>query len=315
MPLYNKAATVARTLRSVLAQSHADLELVVVDDGSTDDGASIVGAEKDPRIRLLQQSNAGPGAARNRAWRESTGQLVAFIDADDFWDPDYLARAAQVFMAHPAVMVYTAGHRILSRSGLSAGDQEWPGSVIRPGPFRLTPRTPVREVLARLTYMFPVTTVVRRAVLERHGGFFDRDRCTYGEDSYLWAKVLFNEACYMDTEPSMTVDRTAASLSTMSTLEGRTLEPLLRFPDELLAACPEELKCLASELLARKAYKRTCTLAATGRREEAAALRQRFTRPGGWRTAYGAASLVAATAPGAWLAGLGVRALRRLRQE
>jgi glycosyltransferase involved in cell wall biosynthesis len=315
MPVFNKSATVERSLLSVLRQTHVTLELFVVDDGSMDESAQIVRAISDPRIRLLEQANSGPGAARNRAWREAKGELVAFLDADDFWDPDFLARATSVFAAHPAVTVYTGGHRSLTRAGTVMGTREWPGAVIRPGFFRVTPRTPEDEVLARLTYMFPVTTVVRRELLERYGGYFDRDRCTYGEDSFLWAKALFNEPCFMDIEPSVTVDRTASELSTLDTLAHRPLEPLLKFPEEFLATCSAELRPLAERLLAHKAYKRSCTLAAVGRRAEARDLRQRLARPGGWLSGYGAASLLATTALGAWLARLAVGALRRVRRE
>ena len=96
IPLYDKARTIGRALDSVLAQTFDDFELIVVDDGSRDDGPSIVAACGDPRIRLIRQSNAGPGAARNRGAAEARTDILAFLDADDAWRPTYLEAAHRV---------------------------------------------------------------------------------------------------------------------------------------------------------------------------------------------------------------------------
>src|SRR5258707_304610 len=96
VPLYNKARYVRRCLDSILGQSFGDFEVIVIDDGSTDEGPQIVEAYTDPRIRLLAQSNAGPGAARNRGSREACGDLIAPLDADDAWDPAYLEESVRL---------------------------------------------------------------------------------------------------------------------------------------------------------------------------------------------------------------------------
>ena len=83
IPLYNKEKEIARTLRSVLAQTSQPLEIIVVDDGSTDGGAEVVRAIGSPLVRLVRQSNAGVCAARNRGIAESTGEYIALLDADD----------------------------------------------------------------------------------------------------------------------------------------------------------------------------------------------------------------------------------------
>jgi glycosyltransferase involved in cell wall biosynthesis len=89
IPMYNAEKTIDETLRSVRAQTYRNLEIIVVDDGSTDNCAAISEQHKvvDPRVRLIQQKNAGVAAARNRGVAESKSEFIAPIDADDLWEP------------------------------------------------------------------------------------------------------------------------------------------------------------------------------------------------------------------------------------
>jgi glycosyltransferase involved in cell wall biosynthesis/peptidoglycan/xylan/chitin deacetylase (PgdA/CDA1 family)/SAM-dependent methyltransferase len=102
VPAYNAARTIDETLRSVRAQTHANLEILVVDDGSRDATPEVVlrHAALDARIRLIRQPNGGVAAARNRGIAEARGELVAPVDADDLWRPDKIAR--QVRAMHEA---------------------------------------------------------------------------------------------------------------------------------------------------------------------------------------------------------------------
>jgi len=90
IPLYNKAATVERTLRSILKQTVRDYEVIVVDNGSTDGGERIVRQINDTRIRLINQDKQGVSAARNKGIEESKYEWVAFLDADDEWESTFL---------------------------------------------------------------------------------------------------------------------------------------------------------------------------------------------------------------------------------
>jgi len=113
-PLYNKEAHIARTIASVLAQTHQEFEFIIVDDGSTDNGCEIVAQHKDPRIRLIRQKNAGPSAARNRGIQEATSSLVAFIDADDEWFPDFLETVLTLREQFPEARVWGTAYGILN---------------------------------------------------------------------------------------------------------------------------------------------------------------------------------------------------------
>ena len=110
IPTYNRAALLPRALRSVLAQTHQDFEVLVVDDGSTDDTASVVADTGDARVRYVRQpENAGVAAARNRGLRESRGTFIAFLDSDDEWRPEKLAMQLELFDTHSdeTALVYT----------------------------------------------------------------------------------------------------------------------------------------------------------------------------------------------------------------
>jgi glycosyltransferase involved in cell wall biosynthesis len=134
MPLYNKQREVGRAVASVLAQRFADFELVVVDDGSTDCGPSLVAAQSDPRIRLSRQDNAGVSAARNLGITLARAELVAFLDADDEWDPGFLETIVRLREKFPACRVFATGYSFryrgrparpaLVRAGLAADSSE-----------------------------------------------------------------------------------------------------------------------------------------------------------------------------------------------
>jgi glycosyltransferase involved in cell wall biosynthesis len=108
VPVYNGERYLAQALESIVSQSHQQLEILVVDDGSTD-GTAAVAAGYAPRVRYLAQQNAGPAAARNRGVAAAGGEFVAFLDADDLWHRDKLARQIARFTARPE-LDYCVGH-------------------------------------------------------------------------------------------------------------------------------------------------------------------------------------------------------------
>jgi len=161
VPAYDAAAHVEATIESVLQQSLADLELIVVDDGSRDDTAARVAAVRDPRLRLVSQPNRGVCAARNRGIAESSGPLVAFLDADDLWYRDKLAVQTRLLADRPTLAAVGArlhyigkGDRILGVSGQAVGEDER------------------RRVRRGEIVPFPLSSlVVRRRALDQAGAF------------------------------------------------------------------------------------------------------------------------------------------------
>lgn len=119
IPTYNRARLIGRAIDCVLGQSFPCRELIIVDDGSTDDTVNVVRAAG-PRVRLIQADHGGPSKARNRGVREAVSDWIAFLDSDDLWHPDYLAR-----MAHAIEVTHGAAAYYFSDVEYRRGEESW----------------------------------------------------------------------------------------------------------------------------------------------------------------------------------------------
>jgi len=175
IPAYNAERYLGEALDSVMAQTWRDIEVVVVDDGSTDGTQEIVRGYGPP-VRLLEQANAGPAAARNRGVREAEGELVAFLDSDDLWLPEKLALQVPLFDAEGRVaLVYCKAERM-------TGD----GTPI-PTPAHPRPTGDVFLALLGRNHCPTSGVVVRRDVFLRFGGF--PEDMVWAEDWHLWLRI------------------------------------------------------------------------------------------------------------------------------
>ena len=121
IPTYNSAATIRATLESVQAQTEPADEILVLDDGSTDGTVRILESFQ-PKITVFQQPNKGVAHARNALCTRATGDLIAFLDHDDLWHPDYLKYQRKLFVKHPHAVVFFTGHATVYGSG---GCPQW----------------------------------------------------------------------------------------------------------------------------------------------------------------------------------------------
>ncbi len=127
VPAYNVAATLPETLASLLAQSERDLEVIVVDDGSTDETANVAEAHmRDPRVRLVRQRNRGLAGARNSGVAAARGAAIGFCDSDDLWEPDKLAAHLRHLEANPHVGLSYSGSLLIDECGAPTGCAQRP---------------------------------------------------------------------------------------------------------------------------------------------------------------------------------------------
>lgn len=182
IPLYNKAATIARAVGSVQAQTFADWELIVVDDGSTDAGPDWVARSVDPRVRLHRQANAGVSAARNQGIELARSDFVALLDADDYWDRGHLANMQDLIGAFPGAALYACAYHTVYSAGRvrKVNTLSW-----RPERSLLTDY--FADAVLGEPPVWTGAVVVSRAALQAVGGF--PLRVTSGEDLITWARL------------------------------------------------------------------------------------------------------------------------------
>jgi glycosyltransferase involved in cell wall biosynthesis len=188
IPVYNGRAHLEQTLRSVLAQTHAPIEIIVVDDASTDDSLALV-AEIAPHALRLQQRNAGVSSARNRGLAAASGRHVAFLDQDDVWHPQQVERQVAWLEAHPAcgavATPYHFWHPQAGHDHYPAPDSLWPVDL---GPQHDPEHTGwVHHRFLWDCWSLTSATLLRRDSVVAAGGF-DVD-LPYSEDWDLWLRL------------------------------------------------------------------------------------------------------------------------------
>jgi len=182
VPLYNKEPYIARALRSVLLQTVGDFEAIVVDDGSTDDGAAVVESFDDPRVRLVRQTNKGVSAARNRGILESLGGLIAFLDADDEWMPAFLETVLSLQQKYPLAGAYATDYYTQEKKQRLPMKQK----ILPPEPWE----GPIPRYFFTAIHGDPVSSssvCIPRKTFEKVGLF--QEGVWWGEDLDMWGRI------------------------------------------------------------------------------------------------------------------------------
>jgi len=184
VPLFNKEASVRRALSSIARQSCRPLEVLIVDDASTDRSAEEARTFGGPLFRLIARDiNRGASAARNTGIECARGDLVAFLDADDEWHPEFLAAVVEMAAAFPQAGAYCTGHWIREPKRVQQRSYSFANAG---GPFLIPDYF---ECHLRGQLMSASSTAVWRRVLLQAGMFPGAD--VIGEDLHLWTKIAF----------------------------------------------------------------------------------------------------------------------------
>ncbi len=186
VPTFNAGRLLEETLDSVEAQTLPPLEIIVIDDGSTDDTVERV-HRRAPRVRLVTQANRGVSSARNRGWMEAQGDLLCFLDQDDVWHPMQLERQAACLHAIPAAAAVATPYWFCRADGaLRLSDLVWPAD---PGGANMVDGYEGWTYHRFLLDCWALTsaTMIRRQALVSVGGF--DESLPYSEDWDLWLRL------------------------------------------------------------------------------------------------------------------------------
>lgn len=230
LTLYNKAPFIAETIASVRAQNFRKWRMFVVDDGSTDGGAEIVEALRDPRINLIRQDNQGVGPARNRGISAGGAEWIAFLDGDDIWNADHLAELDEVRRAVPDAALIGGGFQRFAGAAR-------PLAASRGGPNR----RPARYFYecARGAELFTTSSAaVSRRALEVVGAF---KPLPGNEDVELWARLALHGPVAVSDKRTI-LYRTESGGITDKLARGPRHRPLER--DQLSSTIPTLTKLL-----------------------------------------------------------------------
>jgi len=190
LPTYNRAPLLARAVRSVLQQTFSDWELWIIDDGSTDDTRAVVKPFlSDPRVFYRYQENGGVSRARNHAMLATSAPYVAFLDSDDEWKPEKLARQVQFFDVNPGLRLVHC-------------EETWIRGGVEIKPLKKHAKAGGGRVFLRclpLCCISPSTTMMATALARSLGGF--REDFPVCEDYDLWLKISAQEDVGFISEP------------------------------------------------------------------------------------------------------------------
>jgi glycosyltransferase involved in cell wall biosynthesis len=237
LPVFDRAASVGRAIESVLSQTWDDLELLIVDDGSTDGTEALLERYRGS-VTVIRQSNQGAYAARNLALRHARGSLIAFIDSDDAWLPRKLER--QVPLMRPEIGLVYGDIDIVT------APQDDAPRIGHTGFGRVRPHR--GRVLKRFTeanFVPTCTALVRRSALEEIGGFLQHSRLS--ADYLAWFRIAKRHA--FDFVPAPVAVYTLHEAGISHDL-GRSLAARIRlFQDERRQATDPETRRILDQLL------------------------------------------------------------------
>lgn len=196
IPVYNKGKSIANTLNSALCQSFTDFEIIIINDGSTDESAAEILRISDSRIRFFETTNQGVSQTRNLAIEKANGTLIAFLDADDYWFPSHLSRIYQLFVQFPSAGLLACNYELYYTENcikkpyfIDIPTNNWSGIV---DDFFKS------SYINRIAWTSAVA--VPKKVLEKVGNFCPEITLGAGEDTDLWIRIALQYPVAFDNK-------------------------------------------------------------------------------------------------------------------
>jgi len=200
IPLYNKEKTIGRAIESVLAQTYGELELIVVDDGSTDSGAAVAEGYGDERLRVIRQSNAGVSAARNAGIDAAGSEFIGFLDADDAWKPDFLDSIKQLIELFPGAGAFSCCFDSVEKDGSIRTHYAMISD------FGSQRQAIIKDYFGCAIHSYLITSssvVISKQVFQNVGTF--NPLLSRGEDRDMWRRIALNYPIAYLNEPHAVV--------------------------------------------------------------------------------------------------------------
>jgi len=208
IPLFNKETSIAKTLISCVLQSYLSFEIIIIDDGSTDNSVAICHdtlAKTNRTFSVVRQCNAGVAAARNTGIRAAKGDYIVFLDADDLLEEQHLDNLTKLIDSSDNGKVFSVGHTILLNS-----KKMIPATHFKPN-FSGKVKEPFVSFSKGLSLMNSSTSCVKRCILR--GDLLFPEGETRGEDLFLWIMLLSRYELYHTASPSVIINRDADNRS------------------------------------------------------------------------------------------------------
>lgn len=264
IPLYNKAAFIDYALQSILRQRHQNFEIIVVDDGSTDNGAYRVSAIQDQRIHLIQQLNAGVSCARNTGIECAKGELVCFLDADDWYHPLYLDTIVSMATRYSQVSFFATHFRVFNEHDMPS--ETW--ELERNDDVLLIDDI-YKHWLNFGAFFFTSTAAIRRELLITCQPCFPVGE-SMGEDLDLWYRLTEKTLLAYNPSPLAAYRHTEGSLCDVNKIQTSLLGVYSRIEQRVLQGqMPDRLRSSALKLVTKAKETRARNLLLAGRRLDA----------------------------------------------
>lgn len=180
IPVYNKASFVGKTLKSVLAQTFTDYEIIIVNDGSTDESEAIIQSINDDRLHYFSKENEGVAVARNYGIEKAKGEIICFLDADDYWYPNFLETIKTAIEKNPKQLVFACAIEIETQNKIFAAGY----SITKKSSFQIVD---FFEASQKEGVLWTSSVAIHKSVFESVGRFDTNIK--KGEDTELWIRI------------------------------------------------------------------------------------------------------------------------------